>query len=167
MVQGILIMPLTMHKPPRFSVVSLSISPIIPPSRFHSLLVSLVNGDWQSPMIYHHARPRSVTRSSLNYYKPLRSRGACPGPGPVGLRLHSGPWPGGHGRKPASTCARFVTRKAPAGPAPAPARVKIFPQHAQFYAAVCTLPVRPAADPERKREDLELDFCHRDQQCRG
>ena len=39
MVQGILIMPLTMHKPPRFSVVNPSISPIIPPSRFHSLLV--------------------------------------------------------------------------------------------------------------------------------
>ena len=37
MVQGILITPLVMYKPLRFSVVSPSISPIIPPSRFHSL----------------------------------------------------------------------------------------------------------------------------------
>jgi hypothetical protein len=44
MVQGILIMPLTMHKPLRFSVVNPSISPIIPPSRFHSLL------EWRAKM---------------------------------------------------------------------------------------------------------------------
>ena len=37
MVQGILIMPLAMHKPLRFSVINSSLSPIIPPSRFYSL----------------------------------------------------------------------------------------------------------------------------------
>ena len=58
MVQRILTTPLVMYKPPRFSVVNPSISPIIPPSRFHSLLVmTMTINKCRGPMLYTEGQP--------------------------------------------------------------------------------------------------------------